>query len=200
MSTLGASVPRCFMCCHFGDPMVQKKRKEKGEREKKDEVVRWMRWRWRDTKRGKMSDGWRDEWGKEVHNICFFGLPLTSDALGRRGICILSHSSSCSQFLSKVLFIFSISELIPWKKLVNIDEGHPGSLLNRGQDEKRETVEWEGCQTTAPTGDFISSLKCATYLRVCLFASSRTCTVQPRRGEKHKPNSHYPHTWGSSPR
>lgn len=57
------------------------------------------------------KEWWRqtDKWGSEVHKICFhiFFWSLTSNALGHGCICILTHSPSRSQFLSKVLFIFS---------------------------------------------------------------------------------------------
>ncbi len=95
----------------------------------------------RDTKWGKKSDDWRDEWGVELHNTCFLAflsqvMPLAIEAFA---FC-LTHQPALNFSPRSCSFFYLWAHFM--KKLVNIDEGHIGSLLNRGARQKQEEKRW----------------------------------------------------------
>lgn len=155
MSTRGASVPRCFMCCHFGDSTV-KQDEGCNEWDGDGEIQK---------ERGKKSDDWRDEWGIEVHNICFLAFPLQVMPLADEAFAFSLTLSPALNFSSRSCSFFRL-----WahfmEKLVNIDEGHIGSFFNWGQDRRGKKAGIK----MGPTCGFIPSWEvqciCVFFLSV----------------------------------
>lgn len=146
-------------------------------------------------KRREKSDDWRDEWGIDVHNICFLAFLLQVNALGHPSNQAFAFCLTLQPALN--FSPRSCSFFHPWahfmKKLVNIDEGHISSHFNQGA-RVRDSIESR--EKMSPTWGLIldemwvvfvcltclnlniSALKCVSILYLCVSAGSLNVWTQ----------------------